>query len=69
MSFPRRKIIRALEARGYRVLRDTGRHTVYTDDTGTKIPVPRHAQIARGTTRAIAREAGIEWQTFQQEVR
>ena len=69
MSFDRRKIVRLLVRRGFRVLRDTGPNTVYADDAGNQPSVPRHTKVERGTARSIARQAGIEWTLFQQEVR
>lgn len=34
MSYPRRKILKALKARGFVILREGGNHTVMTDGKG-----------------------------------
>ena len=68
MSFPRRKIIRALEQVGCRFLREGSRHTIYLNNEGRIVQVPRHGEVRRGTARSIARQAGVEWQNFEREI-
>ena len=69
MSFQRRKILKALLARGCRIVRDTGPHTVVMDSAGRTTSVPRHREINRNTTRSIAKSLEIDPETFLGEVR
>ena len=69
MSFQRRKILRALAARGYRIVREGAAHTIVGDGAGRTAPVPRHRQINRITARKIASELEIDPEEFFREVR
>jgi hypothetical protein len=57
------KAARAAEVE-WDVLREGANHTVYTLD-GLRIPIPRHRDIAEGTTEAIYKECepklGKDW--------
>ena len=58
MSVKRRDLIRYLEGNGFRLLREGGNHSIYSD--GTRIvPVKRHRQLDRITANEICKQAGI----------
>ena len=68
MSYSRKKVLKALQDKGCRFLREGGRHTMLANATGGRVEVPRHREIKRGTARNIARQAGIEWDDFEQAI-
>jgi mRNA interferase HicA len=65
MSYKRQKILRALAARGCKIIRDTGSHTVVADPSGRRAAVPRHREI-NGLT---AQELGLDADAFVREIR
>ncbi len=59
MSVKRRDLIRYLESHGFRLLREGGNHSIYTN--GAKvIPVKRHAHLDRITANELCKQAGLE---------
>jgi predicted RNA binding protein YcfA (HicA-like mRNA interferase family) len=69
MSFERRKVLKALKSFGFEMLREGSNHTiVQRHSDGIHIAVPRHRQLARGTVRGMAEDAGIEWERFRKEI-
>lgn len=68
MSFDRRKVPKALAARGFAIMREGGRHTVVRGPNGEVIAIPRHRELNRFTVKGIAEDAGTEWNTFKKEV-
>jgi hypothetical protein len=59
----RADLIKQLEANGYRLLREGGSHSVYTNGFHSE-PIPRHNEIkeylARGDTETLwSREVGV----------
>jgi predicted RNA binding protein YcfA (HicA-like mRNA interferase family) len=68
MSYSRQKVMKALQNKGCRFLREGGRHTIFTSGEGKRVEVPRHRELPRGTARNIARQAGIDWQDFEQAI-
>lgn len=59
MSVKRRDLVRYLEENGFYLLREGGRHAIYTN--GTKvIPVKRHKQFDRITANELCKQAGLE---------
>jgi len=64
---PKRRVIRALESLGFRVVR-TGNHIsmVRENPDGTKTPLtmPNHERIKGSTLRVICRQAGISRDEF-----
>ena len=58
MSVKRRDLIRYLEANGFRLLREGGGHSIYTNDIKV-IPVKRHKQFDRITANEICKQAGL----------
>jgi mRNA interferase HicA len=59
MSVKRRDLIRYLEKSGFYLLREGGKHAIYTNDIKV-IPVKRHKQFDRITANEICKQAGLE---------
>ena len=68
MSYPRRRVLKALKARGFAVAREGRRHTIVRGADGTEIAVPRHQELKRGTVRGIAEDANVDWDEFKVEI-
>jgi predicted RNA binding protein YcfA (HicA-like mRNA interferase family) len=69
MSFDRRRVLRALKTFDFEVIREGGSHTIVgRKSDGVQIAVPRHRQLARGTVRGMAEDAGVEWERFRKEM-
>ena len=68
MSFSRRKVLKALRAHGFVIVRQGGRHTIVRSEEGTEIAIPRHRELRRGTARGIAEDAGVDWDRFKVEI-
>jgi predicted RNA binding protein YcfA (HicA-like mRNA interferase family) len=60
-SVPGRKIVKALQARGFVVARIVGSHHVlrHPDGRGTTVPVHGGRDVAKGTLRGILRDVGL----------
>ncbi|MDN3515684.1 MAG: type II toxin-antitoxin system HicA family toxin [Candidatus Brocadia sp.] len=67
MSYKRVKIIRALKEYGFEFLREGSNHTIFTNGK-LNIPIGRHKEIDRDTTKLIAKEIGIKWDIFKQKI-
>ena len=60
-----RECVRALEKAGFIVKRQHGSHIVVRrDDPFAQLVVPDHAELDRGTLRAILRQAGLSIEEF-----
>lgn len=62
-----RETIRAFEKAGFLRIRQKGSHVVMQKKTGFStmtLVIPNHAELARGTLRAIIRKAGISVEDF-----
>ncbi len=68
MSFKRKKVLRALQQRGFVVLREGAEHTILRDPNGRQIAVPRHKELNRYTVRGMAQDAEVAWEEFQKDV-
>jgi predicted RNA binding protein YcfA (HicA-like mRNA interferase family) len=68
MSFDRRKVMKALVARGFIVLREGGNHTIVRRSDGAQIAVPRGRSLKRYTVRGMAMDAGVDWNEFKRDV-
>jgi predicted RNA binding protein YcfA (HicA-like mRNA interferase family) len=69
MSFERRKVLQALRKHGFKLHREGGQHSIVRRASdGVQIAVPRHRQLARGTVRGMAEDAGVEWGQFRKEI-
>lgn len=61
-----REVVRAMEKIGYELDRQRGSHMVLRQATPPfrRLTVPDHKEIARGTLRAIIRQAGLSVDEF-----
>jgi mRNA interferase HicA len=59
MSVKRRDLIRYLEKNGFYLLRDGGKHSIYTNDKKV-IPVKRHRHLDRITANELCKQAGLD---------
>jgi predicted RNA binding protein YcfA (HicA-like mRNA interferase family) len=59
MSVKRRDLIRYLEKNGFYLLREGGKHSIYTNDIKV-VPVKRHKQFDRIPANEICKQAGLE---------
>ena len=58
MSVKRRDLIRYLEQNGFSLLREGGKHSIYSDGMKT-VPVKRHRTLDRVTANEICKQAGL----------
>jgi len=60
------KVVKALAKIGYYVDHQTGSHVILRqrEDPHRRLTVPRHSELAKGTLRAIIREAGLTVEEF-----
>jgi predicted RNA binding protein YcfA (HicA-like mRNA interferase family) len=58
MSVKRRGLIRCLEENGFYLLREGGKHAIYTNGA-RGVPVKRHKQFDRITANEICKQAGL----------
>ena len=60
------KVVKALAKIGYYVDHQTGSHEILRqrEDPHRRLTVPRHSELAKGTLRAIIREAGLTVEEF-----
>jgi predicted RNA binding protein YcfA (HicA-like mRNA interferase family) len=63
-----RDVVAALSKIGYRLDRQKGSHMVLRQDATPhrRLTVPDHREIAKGTLRAIIREAGLTVEEFRE---
>jgi mRNA interferase HicA len=59
MSVKRRDVTKYLEENGFYLLREDGKHPIYTNNEKT-IPVKRHRTFDRITANEICKQAGLE---------
>ena len=59
MSVKRRDLIRYLEKNGFYLLREGGKHSIYTNGKNT-IPVKRHKQLDRITANELCKQASLD---------
>ena len=59
MSVKRLDIVRHLERNGYYLLREGGRHSIYTNGQSV-IPVKRHRVFKRRAANGLCKQAGVE---------
>jgi predicted RNA binding protein YcfA (HicA-like mRNA interferase family) len=69
MSYSRRKILRALAARGIVVEREGANHTIVVSPAGRRTAVARHSQINRLTARSIAKQLQLDWKSLESDLR
>jgi predicted RNA binding protein YcfA (HicA-like mRNA interferase family) len=57
--------VRAFEALGWRVVRQSGSHVILVrDGHPATLSVPDHSEVAKGTLRSLIRAAGITVAVF-----
>ena len=56
--------IRAFEKLGYVVDHQTGSHVILRHPGMRRLTVPNHRELAKGTLRALIREAGLTKEEF-----
>jgi predicted RNA binding protein YcfA (HicA-like mRNA interferase family) len=59
MSVKRKDLIDYLETNGFYLLREGGKHSIYTNNLKT-LPVKRHRDIDRITANSICKQAGLK---------
>ena len=66
---PFREVKRMLEAVGFTEISQRGSHVKFAKqpDQGLRTAVvPRHREVAAGTSRSILRQAGLSWDEFEE---
>jgi predicted RNA binding protein YcfA (HicA-like mRNA interferase family) len=63
---PARKVLRALEALGFEIVRQKGSHVFlrHPDGRTTTVPVHPGEDIGRGLLRKVIRDAGVDVEEF-----
>jgi mRNA interferase HicA len=59
MSVKRRDLIRYFEKNGFYLLREGGKHSIYTNEKKV-IPVKRHKNLERITANELCKQAGLD---------
>jgi len=59
-------VVKALTKIGYEIDHQTGSHMIlrHREPPHRRLTVPRHSELAKGTLRAIIREAGLTVEEF-----
>jgi predicted RNA binding protein YcfA (HicA-like mRNA interferase family) len=60
------EVVKALVKVGYEVDHQTGSHMIlrHKEAPHRRLTIPRHSELAKGTLRAIIREAGLTVEEF-----
>jgi predicted RNA binding protein YcfA (HicA-like mRNA interferase family) len=56
--------VKAFAAVGYAVDHQTGSHIILRHSSGRRLSIPNHRELAKGTLRALIREAGLTKEQF-----
>jgi predicted RNA binding protein YcfA (HicA-like mRNA interferase family) len=56
--------VRAFQKVGYEVDHQTGSHVILRHPSGRRLTVPNHRELAKGTLRALIRDAGVTKEQF-----
>ena len=56
--------VRAFRHLGYEVDHQTGSHIILRHPSQRRLTVPNHRELAKGTLRALIREAGLTQEQF-----
>jgi len=56
--------VRAFRKIGYEVDHQTGSHMILRHPSGRRLTVPNHSELAKGTLRALIRDAGLTKEQF-----
>lgn len=57
--------VRAMRPLGCELDHQTGSHMILRSRTGRRLSVPNHRELAKGTLRALIREAGLTKEQFE----
>jgi predicted RNA binding protein YcfA (HicA-like mRNA interferase family) len=60
--------VRAFQKIGYEVDHQTGSHVIMRHPSGRRLTVPNHRELAKGTLRALIRDAGVTKEQFAELV-
>ena len=66
--FSARDVCRILQAHGFEKVRQAGSHIIMQKRAGNEtqtVPVPNHAEIAKGTLRSIIHLSGLDASFFK----
>ncbi|MBI2444999.1 type II toxin-antitoxin system HicA family toxin [Candidatus Micrarchaeota archaeon] len=60
------EVVKTFERIGFRIDHHTGSHIILRKETApfTRLTVPKHREVAKGTLRAIIRQAGLTHEEF-----
>ena len=58
------QVVRAFQKVGYAVDHQTGSHIILRHPQMRRLTVPNHRELAKGTLRALIREAGLTKEEF-----
>jgi predicted RNA binding protein YcfA (HicA-like mRNA interferase family) len=58
MAIKRADLVRLLEQNGFRLIREGGNHSIYSNGENT-VPVKRHRQFDRVTANELCKQAGL----------
>jgi predicted RNA binding protein YcfA (HicA-like mRNA interferase family) len=58
--------VKAFGRIGYVVDHQTGSHVILRHASGRRLTVPNHRELAKGTLRALIREAGLSKEQFSE---
>ena len=61
-----RDAVRAFCKLGYEIDHQTGSHIILRHSSMRRLTVPDHRELAKGTLRALIREAGITKERFEE---
>ena len=56
--------VKAFRQLGYEVDHQTGSHIILRHSSQRRLTVPNHSELAKGTLRALIREAGLSKEQF-----
>jgi predicted RNA binding protein YcfA (HicA-like mRNA interferase family) len=59
VSVKRRDLVRYLEQNGFSLLREGGKHSIYSNG-GKTVPVKRHRILDRVTANELCKQAGLQ---------
>ena len=56
--------VKAFGKNGYALDHQTGSHVILRHPSGRRLTIPNHRELAKGTLRALIREAGLTKEQF-----
>jgi predicted RNA binding protein YcfA (HicA-like mRNA interferase family) len=58
--------VKAFGRLGYQIDHQTGSHIILRHSNRRRLTIPNHRELAKGTLRALIREAGLTKEQFQE---